>query len=167
MILIGVDESVEDGDIFISHHFFNSSLLQGDPSFVPEEDVLEAADEFEQIMFVDYMEASARVILLFMTELAAELAGHFISGLVFEVEKEVVYCEGDCEGDEGIVEKRQEQNFIVSPEGGAPGVELRKGEVYVVLGLKVEYFVDCRSVDGMDCDGEEESDGEYEEGKQD
>ena len=103
-----MDESVEDGDIFISHHFFNSSLLQGDPSFVPEEDVFEAADEFEQIVFVDYMEAGTRVVLFFMAELAAELAGHFISGLVFEVEKEVVYCEGDCEGNKGVVEKRQE-----------------------------------------------------------
>ena len=54
------------------------------------------------------MEAGVRVVLLFMTELAAELAGHFVSGLVFEVEKEVVYCEGDCEGNKGVVEKRQE-----------------------------------------------------------
>ena len=88
-------QSVEDGDVFMSHHFFYSSLLQGDPSFVSEEDVFEAADEFEQIVFVDHMQTGAGVILLFMAELAAELAGHFIFGLAFEVEDEVVNCEGN------------------------------------------------------------------------
>lgn len=67
-----VDQSVEDGYIFISHHFFNSGFLQGDPSFVSEEDVLEAADKFEQIMFVDHVKAGTGVVLLLMAELAAE-----------------------------------------------------------------------------------------------